>query len=270
MPSYVITGASRGIGLEFVRQLSTSADNVVFGLVRNKATATKLFDLARDAPHSNVHILQADVLDLKALKAAAEEVSKVTGGSLDYLINNAAYLEVERRNLLLDEYPADLVDKDIVDSIRVNVVGVIHTTNAFLPLLRVSSAQPAKVISLGSGLSDPDFTVSTGFASSAPYAISKAALVLTIAKYAAEYKDQNVAFITISPGLVDTRGAQPTPELIREYEIISEKIKNVYPDWEGKPLTPEQSVRMMLKVLSGLGMQDTGAFISHFGNKKWV
>ena len=44
----------------------SKADNVVFGLVRDKGTATKLLELASGS--SNIHVLQADITDVPALK----------------------------------------------------------------------------------------------------------------------------------------------------------------------------------------------------------
>ena len=51
---------------EFVKQLSDSSNNTLFAIVRNKANATKLEELGR----SNIHILEADVTDYKALKVS--------------------------------------------------------------------------------------------------------------------------------------------------------------------------------------------------------
>ena len=88
MPSYAIIGGSRGVGLEFVRQLVSNAEvvvswpwllnvqtqaqdekNTVFVTVRNKQRSTFLRDLVDKLPHRNVHILEADVVDAAALKA---------------------------------------------------------------------------------------------------------------------------------------------------------------------------------------------------------
>ncbi|KAL5524047.1 hypothetical protein ACEPAG_8220 [Sanghuangporus baumii] len=274
MPSYVITGASRGLGREFVNQLSQSPDNTVFGLVRNKKTADKLVALGR----RNVHILEANITDVKALKAAAQEVSKVTGGSLDVLINNAALYDEERNALNLDGYPEDredLLEQDLLKHFHTNVIGVIHTTNAFLPLLRSGSGSVnnnnKQVITISSGVGDIPFTLSTGNRSGAPYSISKAAVNLAVAKYAAEYKDQGILFLAISPGMVSTKEwlDQPTEEELKKFEDMVVSFRKAYPDFAG-PISPEESVKAVLGVIDKATIEDTGAFISHKGNQEWL
>ena len=47
-------------------------------------------------------------------------------------------------------------------------------------------------------------------------------------------------------------------------------MKPIYPDWDGKPLTPEQSVKHVLNVVDNADKKDTGAFLSHWGNKRWL
>lgn len=89
MPSYLITGASRGLGYAFLQHLSQDPSNIVIGLVRNKAAAEE--KVQKDGL-KNVHIIQADIVDIPALKKAAEETAQLTGGSLDVLINNAAWM----------------------------------------------------------------------------------------------------------------------------------------------------------------------------------
>lgn len=43
-----------------------------------------------------------------------------------------------------------------------------------------------------------------------------------------------------------------------------------YPDWNGLPISPEESVKMMLNVFDKLELKDSGAFVSHKGNKEWL
>ena len=85
----------------------------------------------------------------------------------------------------------------------INVIGVISTINAFLPLLKRGTAK--KVITLSSAVGDPEFVRTAKWVeSSAPYAISKAAVNLANVKYAVEYEDEGFTFVALSPGLVDT------------------------------------------------------------------
>ncbi|KAF2421186.1 NAD(P)-binding protein [Tothia fuscella] len=80
MPSYVVTGASRGLGYAFIQKLAEDPSNTVIGLVRNKKdTAARI---------------QKDDFKNKALKTAATEIAELTEG-VDVLINNAAYLSDE-------------------------------------------------------------------------------------------------------------------------------------------------------------------------------
>ncbi|KIK41664.1 hypothetical protein CY34DRAFT_761307 [Suillus luteus UH-Slu-Lm8-n1] len=263
MPSYVITGAARGIGFEFVNQLSAVSENIVFALVRSKATANKLTELGRP----NVHIFEADITDNNALKSAAAKVSQITGNSLDYLINNAALVKSERDALTLSSYPSEeLLTKDLMDSFNVNVISVIHTINIFLPLLQNGKAK--KVVTITSGSGDLDVTMATEFVISAPYSISKAAVNMVNAKYAAQYKSEGFVFLALSPGLVDT-GTRPPAEELEHFMAMIEKFKKVYPNFKG-PITPEESVQMQLKVINEITVNKTGAFISHKGDKEWL
>jgi NAD(P)-dependent dehydrogenase (short-subunit alcohol dehydrogenase family) len=86
MPSYLITGASRGLGLSFLENLSSNSNNTVIGLVRNIAdTESKIAAWDRN----NIHLVQGDLSNYNSLKSAVDATAKITGGSLDYLIANA-------------------------------------------------------------------------------------------------------------------------------------------------------------------------------------
>ena len=60
MQTYLIVGASRGIGLEFVRQVLAQADQVI-ATVRDPAKASELWALAAAAPHGACRLLLCDV-----------------------------------------------------------------------------------------------------------------------------------------------------------------------------------------------------------------
>lgn len=57
---------------EFVNQLSADSGNVVFAIVRKKATETKLVELGR----KNIYVLEADITDVKALEACSRILNR--------------------------------------------------------------------------------------------------------------------------------------------------------------------------------------------------
>jgi len=264
MPSYAITGAARGIGFEFVRQLSASPENTVFALVRSKSTANKLEALnAR-----NVHILEADIVDVPALKAAATEVAKVTGGSLDYLINNAGVYGTAEGTGVPDAYKDEkALEQDFHYHFDINVLGVIHTINNFLPLLSKSSIK--KVIVISSGVGDTDFIRVSESSGWVPYAVSKAAVNMVVAKYAVQYKPEGFVFLALSPGFVNTSVAPPTPHELELFGALVPSFKKYDPTFEGA-ITPEESVTLQLQVIHRWTVEETGAFVSHHGNQRWL
>ncbi|KIJ36392.1 hypothetical protein M422DRAFT_34348 [Sphaerobolus stellatus SS14] len=264
--SYVITGTSKGIGLEFVRQLSAVTTNQVFAIVRNKSTSTNLIELA--SKNKNIQILEADVTNYAQMKAAAAEVSKYTEGTLDVLVNNAAFVNRKHGGLGLADYKDDdVLRKDLLESFEVNVIGVIHSINAFLDL--VKAGQTKKVITISTGVADPDAIWGSGLYQAAPYGISKAALNMTVTKYAIQFKPEGIIFLALSPGLVDTAERPVSPQAIAMLQAMTASIRKSVPTFNG-PITPEESVRAQLNVIDGLTLEDTGGFISHHGNKNWV
>lgn len=201
MPSYVVTGASRGLGYEFIRQLSADPSNQVFGLVRNKSATDK--KVVGDGI-KNVTIIEADIIDYKSLQAAKTQIEEATGGSLDYLINNAAFVPTKSAfNSLIDfvDEP-EVLHNELLTSFNTNVIGVINTINLFLPLVQKSEVK--KVITISTGMADTDLVRNFDIYEGAPYSISKAALNMAIAKYTARHAKDGILFLAISPGSVDT------------------------------------------------------------------
>ncbi|EJD36360.1 NAD(P)-binding protein [Auricularia subglabra TFB-10046 SS5] len=259
MPSYVVAGASRGIGLEFVSHLSSNSENTVFALARNPDGAKELQTLGIKA---NVHVLKADITDPGSLKAAAEAVGNVTGGSLDVLINNGA-IAGDYPWTTLDEYPSEEeLIADFRKTFDTNVLGAILATNAFLPLLKKGHTK--KVLSLSTGLADPAAVFEVGHKYAVAYSITKVGVEMANIKYAAKYKNDGFTFLTISPGIVKTDMNLPPekPEDLVRLQEVSAQFATIAPPGFAGPISPSESVTAMLKVLDGTTPADSGKFLS--------
>ncbi|RYP70038.1 hypothetical protein DL771_005729 [Monosporascus sp. 5C6A] len=271
MSTYVIAGASRGLGFEMLRQLSSDPKNTVIGLARNPSSAKE--KVSAELPdRSNVHILAGDLTNYDSLKTAAEETSAITGGSLDYLIANAAIM------IPVDEYSAigEISPKDAADALRksidTNVIGNIYLNNVFLPLILKGNAK--KIIAISSGMADIDFINQFDIQIAPLYAASKAALNVITAKYSAQYKKQGVLFISMSPGVVDTGNFNPeslSPEQMEGLQGMFAGFQKYAPHFKG-PVPREQAVQDVIKVWENASIEkgDGGAFLSHLGNKQWI
>jgi len=88
MPSYLVTGASRGIGLGIVTKLLEGPENFVIAAVRN-TEAESIKKLERQYPKSRFAVIKLDYSDYASIAEAADKAAKVLPAGLDHLINNA-------------------------------------------------------------------------------------------------------------------------------------------------------------------------------------
>lgn len=88
------------------------------------------------------------------------------------------------------------------ESFDINVIGNIHLLNAFTPLIKKGELK--KVIVLSSAMGDAEFVADVGVKAQTPYAASKAALNMVVAKYHVQYAEEGILFMALSPGLVET------------------------------------------------------------------
>ncbi|KAK3656521.1 hypothetical protein LTR56_002868 [Elasticomyces elasticus] len=267
MPSYVVTGANRGLGYAFITHLAAIPGNTVLGLARKKQALEER--LAKDGI-KNVHVLAADITDVKALQVAADETAKITGAHLDVLINNAGLVSDKSSWLTLVDGTPDDVEADLMSFFKVNVVGVVHTINCFLPLIR--KGEQKKIITLSTGMADLDLVNQFSIPIAAPYSISKAAVNMMVAKYnAALGESEGILFLSISPGFVDTSEGAPVSEQdMAGGQAMGAKFAAYAPHFTG-PITSEESVKMQMEVINKATVKTSGgAFVSHFGNKQWL
>ncbi|KAM4056358.1 short chain dehydrogenase [Hirsutella rhossiliensis] len=271
MAIYLITGANRGVGLEFVRQYSSDAKNTVVGLVRDKDAAEKnaasLF-----SGQLNVHFIEAELTKYESLKKAAAQTSRITGGKLDYVIANAAIVSEWSAFSSLEELGRDPdgLEQDLAESFNVNVIGNINLFNLFLPLVRKGGAK--KVITISSGMADLDLINNYDLELAGPYTISKAAMNAAVAKYSAVGRKEGILFMSISPGVVETgHHSEATEEQLQRVAEMGKKFATYAPHFT-RPLTPEESVTAIREVIVKASIEagSAGSFVSHLGNQQWL
>ncbi|MFC5570920.1 SDR family oxidoreductase [Lysobacter yangpyeongensis] len=205
----LVTGANRGLGLEFVRQLLARGDRVV-AACRHPGKATALNALAGEHP-GRLHVLPLDVADEKSRTAFAHELPLVCDG-IDLLINNAGVLHSGERW-------GGISAANLEDSLRTNAIGPFLLTQALSSQL-ADGGTVANLSSMMSSLgTDPDFH-------SPSYRISKTALNMATKMLAKALEPRGITVIALCPGWVLTdmggSGAQITPG-----ESVSELLETI-------------------------------------------
>ena len=83
------------------------------------------------------------------------------------------------------------------------MIGITQTIHAFLPMIRKGGLK--KVMVVTSAYGSPNYALKARSAGAAPYATSKAAVNMIVAKYAVATRDEGIIFLGVSPGFVKTR-----------------------------------------------------------------
>jgi NAD(P)-dependent dehydrogenase (short-subunit alcohol dehydrogenase family) len=177
----LITGANRGLGLEFARQYTADGWHVI-------ATARSP-DGADDLDALSVEIATLDVADPASVSALAKSLE---GRPIDLLINNAGIFP---RVSSIEEIDFD----DYSRTLAVNTLGPVRVTRALLPNLRAS--QMKAVVNITSRLGSIALTDNGVFYG---YRESKAALNMFTRTLANELKPEGFTCLTIHPGWVQT------------------------------------------------------------------
>jgi NAD(P)-dependent dehydrogenase (short-subunit alcohol dehydrogenase family) len=125
MATILVTGASRGIGLEFVRQILRTPHTFVFAACRNTSKANPLLpEVLRDSGK----LLEMDVADQHSIASSAEAIDK-SGRKIDILINNAGILPDSFEKV------SEATPENMMKAYQVNVIGPLLICQHFLPLL---------------------------------------------------------------------------------------------------------------------------------------
>lgn len=223
----VITGANRGIGLEFSRQFAARGE-VVDATARHPESADALRTLAAEAA-GRVRIHRCDVGDDHSVH---ELVQSLAPGKVDLLINNAG---IYGRMQSLEEL--DL--QDVIHTFSVDALGAIRVTRALLPNLREGGG--GKIAHITSKMGSVADNTSGG---AYGYRMAKAALNMASKSMAVDLRADRIVSVVFNPGWVQTDmgGARaPTPV--------------------------DQSVANMIRIIDRLRLEDSGRFFNHTGEE---
>ncbi|EEA26696.1 hypothetical protein TMatcc_005020 [Talaromyces marneffei ATCC 18224] len=267
MSSYAITGASKGIGLEFVRQLAANTSNTVLAIVRNPKSSD-ISELASKYP--NVHVVNGDVTDPKSILEAASTASTITGGKLDVLIHNSNAIDPATMALSPSQFlfDAEAVRAAFEPSLVTAIYGGLWATNAFLPLIEKGSQK--KIVHISTAMADTDFINKTGISYGVAYSVAKAGMNVQVAKYAAELAPKGIKVLALSPGWVDTWEGEKPAEVVQGEEFMLKQFQIADPELKGQ-IQPEESVSKCLEVIERLDEKSSGLLLSHHGDReRWT
>jgi NAD(P)-dependent dehydrogenase (short-subunit alcohol dehydrogenase family) len=227
MTTVLVTGANRGLGLEFARQYAKEK-TYVFACCRNPRSASELNALAKDTP-GGLSLHQLDVADRDSIPKLKREIG---AEAIDIVINNAGIYGPRHQdgmNMDFDGWE---------ETLHVNTLGPLRVTQAFLPNLKAGKEK--KLIAITSGMGSIGET-SGGYVA---YRTAKAALNMLMRNLAIELKGDGIIAVPMNPGWVKTDMGGPTA-----------------------PLSPTTSVTGMRKIIAELGLEDSGRFLSHDGRE---
>jgi NAD(P)-dependent dehydrogenase (short-subunit alcohol dehydrogenase family) len=228
MSRVLITGANRGLGLEFARQYSADGWDVI-ATARNP----KQSELEQLAKSKSVSLEALDVASDDSVKRLAEVLN---GRPVDLLILNSAIFTRDGNKL------GELNFAGWRESFETNVLGAMRVAQALIENVAASKRKQIVAISTGMG-SLQTLGTTIGFGPAYQYRSSKAALNMAMSILAKEVERQGISVLIFSPGWVQTDMGGPNAAL-----------------------TPEQSIAGMRKVLDGNPMELTGQFLSYDGS----
>ena len=230
--TWLISGANRGIGLGYARQLLAMGDKVIAG-VRDPENAESLTELARQYPP----LLNVGRLDMNDWDSIDSFAGNLEEERIDYLINNAGMYggswtsDSHRQSI-------DNMDYELWEEIiRVNVIAQFRLTRALEgSLMRSGNAlvvmMSSDLGSIGNNLQGQSYA----------YRTSKAALNMIGKSLAVELKERGIRVISMAPGWTQTA------------------LGGWNATW-----SVEDSVANQIKVITALGPEDTGRFLNLHG-----
>lgn len=236
----VITGANRGLGLEWARQYAERGWTVV-ATARRPADAAELKALAK--AHAKVRVEELDATDPASIAAFTKRLGSLP---VDVLVNNAGTIgdEAEQKLGQLDASKFD-------GYMRVNALSALLVTEAMLPALRAGKQK--KVVGISARVAS--FAAYPRIHSGLYYyKASKTALNMILRNLAMDLRGDGIAVIALSPGVVNTYGTE------MNHDAMSPEMRQSMTDIR-------TSVAGMMGVIDTLTIEGAGAWYRFDGTR---
>lgn len=181
----LISGANRGLGLEFVKQYAHEGE-LVLACCRNPTEATQLLELKKQ--YSKIEIYPLDLASIDSIKSLARDLSR----PIDIIINNAGMLEKDQLG--------DLSVESLMRSFQINAIAPIKMAEAFMKHLENGKRKLLACVS--SSMGSIGSNTSGGYYS---YRTSKAALNMLMKSAAVDLMPNGIKVLLLHPGWVKTQ-----------------------------------------------------------------
>lgn len=210
MPTVLVTGASRGIGLELCRQYAALGWSVI-ATARDPAAAADLQALAKQ--DRDVRLEAMDVTDHPSVDRLAARLQDVP---IDLLVNNAG---IAARDMSLGKLDYAAIERVLAT----NFTGVLKVTEAFLE--HVARSGLKRIVCISSTMGSIARTTGGNYA----YRSSKVALNMAMRSIAKDLAPRGIYVGIISPGLVDTdfTRSQQTPMKIPVQQSVAGLVRMI-------------------------------------------
>jgi len=201
MPTVLVTGANRGIGLEFVRQYA--ADGwMVFATCRKSESAHDLKDIP-----GNVRIFSMDITDENQIMTVANELRSET---IDVLINNAAIPGPRESVATFGKINITAW----IEVMRVNTMSPLKVVEYFINNVKVSKKKMIVFISSRAGsIAERGQLVRHRQGGSYIFRTSKTALNSVARSLAFDLGSENIGVLVLHPGWVRTENGGPDADV---------------------------------------------------------
>lgn len=226
----LVTGANRGLGLEFVRQLLGRRHHVV-ATCRHPGKATALNTLAGEYP-GRLHVLPLDVAEPRSHAELARELALVADGEkLDLLVNNAGVLRGGER--FGQVQPADLEA-----SFRTNAMGPFLLVQTLASQIADGGTVANISSEVGSIALRQEFRTPS-------YAVGKAAQNMATSLLAQALASRRIKVVALHPGWVQTdmggehaalTAQESVAGLLQVIDRLDEDDSGEFLDWQGQTL----------------------------------